>query len=87
MVELFAEEFERRDQGCDLYPACLDCPLPRCRYDQRGRRVKKELRDEEIVSLKGQGQSAGELAQRFGVSRRTVQRILARTKEESWRAT
>ena len=21
------------DSGCDLYARCLDCPLPRCRYD------------------------------------------------------
>ncbi len=86
MAALFDEEFECRDQGCDLYPSCLDCPLPRCRYDQSGRRVKKELRDEEIIRLKRQGQCVRELAQRFGISRRTVQRILARAKEESWRA-
>lgn len=23
-----------RDTGCSLAPRCLECPLPRCRYDE-----------------------------------------------------
>ena len=78
MNDLLADEFECKDEGCDLFPSCLNCPLPRCRYDKEGRRAKNELRDEEISRLKGEGQSVKELADRFELSKRTVHRILRR---------
>ena len=30
------ENQDFRDTGCSLSPRCLDCPLPRCRYDEPG---------------------------------------------------
>jgi hypothetical protein len=73
-------EFTRyRDEGCDLYPSCLTCPLPRCRYDKPGgaRAIFNVRRDREIRRLRrGQGLSVDMLARRYGVSRRTVFRIL-----------
>ncbi|MGQ9572786.1 MAG: hypothetical protein ACUVV3_06330 [Dehalococcoidia bacterium] len=75
-------EFTRyRDEGCDLYSSCLTCPLPRCRYDAPGgfRAIFNLRRDEEILHLRrGQGLSVDMLARRYGVSRRTVFRILQR---------
>ena len=73
------EEHEYRDQGCDLFPSCLNCPLRRCRYDERGgRTATNELRDEEILRLKDEGKKVNELAGLFGISKRTVHRILRR---------
>jgi hypothetical protein len=75
-------EFTRyHDEGCDLYPSCLTCPLPRCRYDKPGgvRAIFNVRRDREILQLRRrQGLPVDTLARRYGVSRRTVFRILRR---------
>jgi hypothetical protein len=70
-----------RDEGCDLYPSCLTCPLPRCRYDKPGgaRAIFNLRRDREIRHLRRrQKLPVDTLARRYGVSRRTVFRILRR---------
>ena len=73
-----------RDEGCDLYPSCLRCPLSTCRYDESGgrKRVVRRLRDSEVMKLKNQGKGVKELAELFRVSRRTIQRIMRRTTHE-----
>jgi len=75
-------EFTRyRDQGCDRYASCLTCPLRRCRYDKPGgvRAIFNVRRDREILRLRRrQGLPVDTLARRYGVSRRTVFRILRR---------
>jgi len=71
------------DSGCDLHPSCLSCPLVRCRYDEPGgaRRLFSDERDHRIVTLQREEElSIDLLAQRFGVSRRTVFRVLARAR-------
>jgi hypothetical protein len=72
-------EFTRyRDSGCDVQPSCLTCPLPRCRYEEPGglRALLNKTRDEQIVARRATGIPVAELATRFGVSRRTVFRVL-----------
>jgi len=63
----------------------LYCPLLHCIYDEpRGhqRQVKRQ-RDREMVRLfTKEGKEIKELATRFGVSQRTVQRALKRGKNE-----
>ena len=68
------------NEGCDLFPSCLRCPLPQCRYDNPGRQTGKELRNREMVRLRKAGMEVKGLAQRFGVSNRTVHRIIAPSK-------
>ena len=73
------------DEGCDLYPSCLRCPLPHCRHDCRaeGRRPVTRLRDEQLLrQRKLAGKSIAELARTFGVSKRTVQRAIRRSSHE-----
>src|SRR3990172_4204297 len=67
-----------RDDGCDIHPMCLTCPLPRCRFEEPGglRALLNEYRDQQIVELRLQGVPVDDLAGRFGVSRRTVFRGL-----------
>lgn len=76
--DLLPEHVRYRDDGCDLFPSCLNCPLPRCRYDGSGRsHLAKELRNSEMLRLHREGGlKIMELAQRFAVSKRTVYRIL-----------
>ena len=80
MEDYLTEEYEYRDDGCDLFPSCLNCPLPRCRYDEKGTRVRKQLRDGEILRLWIEGKDVKELSQEFKVSQRTVQRVLSQAK-------
>jgi hypothetical protein len=41
------DNYNHTDTGCELHPACLSCPLPRCKYDDpkyqkaSSRQVKK----------------------------------------------
>jgi len=77
--------FEYRDQGCDLSPSCLRCPLPKCRHDKQegGRRVSKRLRDLEIFRQRtASGRSISEMATEFDLSKRTIQRIIRRLSNE-----
>ena len=72
-------EFTRyRDDGCDIHPTCLSCPLPRCRYEEPGglRALLNAYRDRQIVRLRLKGVPVDDLAGRFSVSRRTVFRVL-----------
>lgn len=83
LVDNLYDQFPYRDTGCDLHPACLTCPLPRCRYDEpiwRGQDERGE-RDSEIVRMRTkQALSIQQLAVEFGVSTRTVHRILRKGK-------
>jgi len=76
------EHTQYADTGCDVHPNCLTCPLVRCRYDEPGgvRRVYSEDRDRAIVRAHGEGAPLDAIARRFGVSRRTVFRALARAR-------
>lgn len=73
------EHIEYRDEGCDLFASCLTCPLPRCRYDEPGgvRAMLNRERDHQIRALREDPSlSVDDIADRFGVSRRTVFRAL-----------
>jgi len=74
-----------RDGGCEFASSCLDCPFPKCIYDEPGGRQRwlKRLRDKEMTNMfSSGGKGVKELALMFGVSQRTVQRALKGTKHE-----
>jgi transcriptional regulator of acetoin/glycerol metabolism len=78
-VDELPERLEYRDEGCDLFHSCLTCPLPRCRYDVPGgvRTLVNQERDHQMRALREDGGlSVDQIAERFGVSRRTVFRAL-----------
>ena len=73
------EHVDYRDEGCELAPECLACPLPRCRHDDPGwlRREAKEKRNRDLLAARrDEGLGVGALANRFGLSRSMVHRIL-----------
>jgi hypothetical protein len=76
------ESTRYRDEGCDISESCLSCPLPRCRYEEPGglRALLNEQRDRQIVQLRLKGVPVDALADHFGVSRRTVFRVIGSTK-------
>jgi len=70
-----------KDTGCDLSPACLECPLPRCIEEEPRGRQRRRLghRAEAMKELRTQGKDTREIAAAFRVSERTVQRALSRS--------
>ena len=74
------------DNGCDLHSSCLTCPLPQCRYDDPGwiQREERQQRDGAILEARlAEALAVPQLADRFGVSTRTVHRILRRTESST----
>jgi hypothetical protein len=85
-LDLLPEYCCYRDNGCEFADSCLNCPFPDCIFDQPGGRQQwlKTLRDREVLKLfTAQGKGVRELAVMFGVSQRTIQRILKRARDES----
>jgi len=78
LVSDLPENCQYQDEGCELADSCLNCPFPDCIYDLRGgeRRQTKELRDKEMKRLYLSGVSSQDIANRFRVCRRTVQRVI-----------
>ena len=73
-------EYQRwRDDGCEVAPRCLTCPLVRCKYDEpRGvLTIRNRSRNDDVRVERAGGALVDEIATRFGITRRTVFRILA----------
>ena len=75
------EFYHYEDTGCEASPSCLNCPLPRCKYDdlawyQRNRRLAKDFQMMYIIER--ERLSVEEAAERFSITVRTVFRILRR---------
>ena len=64
------------DDGCDVHPHCLSCPLFECRYVFPGgiRGMRNLLRDKQIRAMKDSGIPRAEIAFVLGISQRTVDR-------------
>ena len=74
------ENTRYRDDGCDAALTCLECPLSLCKYDDPGwlQRENRRTRDDEIFRLRSQQVPVAEISKRFGISTRTVHRIVQR---------
>ena len=70
--DLLPEYAPPRDKGCEVSPSCLDCPLAVCRYDAHGR----NWRNSAIRRQRRSGVKVQEIADHFGLSARTVHRVL-----------
>jgi hypothetical protein len=79
LVDQMPELFPYRDDGCELSPSCLNCSLPRCKYDDPGwiQRERRRKRDAAVLQARQRDDlTVPQLAHRFRVSERTVFRIL-----------
>ena len=67
-----------RDQGCGLFPSCLECPFPLCLTEQVpwGEETLANLLRAKTLALLNHvaGLTPGQLAARFALSARQVQR-------------
>lgn len=66
------------DHGCDLFDACLTCPLPACRYDHDNpvTATHQKLVWQIDQLLQREHLTDRQIAERIGCSARTVYRIL-----------
>ena len=83
-----------RDEGCDLAPACLSCPFDPCRYewglDSDVRRAERNAAIWADYQRMNPGKpsrdgsaprAVGMLADKYGVSRRSIHRVIANAKK------
>ena len=82
-LDRLPEYTQYHDEGCELNASCLRCPFSQCRFDDPdGRQTgPRAYRDEEIRTLRQEGMTIAALALRFGLSTRTVHRVLAKKDE------
>ena len=84
-----SEFYHYEDTGCEASDSCLDCPLPRCKYDdpawyQRNRRLARDFRI--VRAMQQDSLSVEETAARFSATVRTVFRIIQRCREATMQA-
>ena len=85
-----SEFYHYEDNGCEASDSCLDCPLPKCKYDdpvwyQRNRRLARDFRI--VTTMERDCLSIEEAAERFSVTTRTVFRIVQRCREAAYPGT
>jgi hypothetical protein len=75
------EDSNWKDGGCELFPSCLNCPLPHCVEERPHGKQKLRLaaRSHRIAQLKRRGKDTAEIARLCRISQRSVQRILKAT--------
>ncbi len=69
------------DDGCELAPKSLECPLPRCKHDDpRGylRHLQQQKDTQNLEAMEQRGLSVDEAANIFGVTTRTIFRVTSR---------
>ena len=67
------------DTGCNRSPSCLRCPLARCKYDGGAVSRTPEATERRVMALSFNPTfTSGTIAQRVGIHRRTVERIIRR---------
>ena len=72
--------------GCSAHPTCLTCPFEVCRYDMSRDAFEALLRRhrdrERIAIIEAESLTEEQAAARFGVTRRTIFRMMRRAREE-----
>ena len=83
LMGVLPEYYPYRDNGCEVSPSCFQWPLPKCKYDDPGwiQREARGKRDLEVLEVRQRDRkTVPQLAQHFGVSQRTIHRILSKAK-------
>ena len=73
------------DDGCNIAPSCLACPMVRCRYDfpQGLETIRDQTRVNRTMQLRDLGYLNGEIADMMQSSVRSVYRRLATSRQQS----
>jgi len=75
-----ASDIEYGDDGCDVHPRCLECPLSVCKHDNPRPYLvwRKQQKDKQMEVIIDQATSPTAAAEILGITERTVYRIKAR---------
>lgn len=73
IYKLLPEETEYVDSGCRFAPSCLSCPFEVCRLDDPAWRQREQA--DAIQALRSEGLYHREVAERLGISVRSVIRL------------
>ena len=89
ITDIVPEFIHYEDTGCEVSQACLNCPLPQCKYDdpawfQRHQRLIKDL--EVLTAMRLENLTVEETAEHFSVTVRTIFRIMRRCREAGMHA-
>ena len=78
-VDALPEHSTYVDDGCEVAPHCLECPLPKCRYEYKQGllTLRTQARVSRVIELRGLGYTTGAIASAMETSRRAVSRMLA----------
>lgn len=83
-ADAYPEAIEYRDTGCDLAPSCLRCPFEVCRFDlPEGAQALQRLRRDPLIVELARSVSVNAAAAEYGLSRRSVFRILAEARSHA----
>ena len=69
------------DDGCEVAPKCLECPLPQCKYDDPWgylRQLRQQRDAQMLEEIYQRGLTFDEAAKVYGVSARTIYRASRR---------
>ncbi len=80
-IDALPEQTHYSDNGCEVSASCLECPLPKCKYDDPAwyQAYRRQGRDLQVLSAyREERLSVFEVARRFNVSPRTVHRAIRR---------
>ena len=79
-VDGLPEQMNYADSGCEVSSSCLNCPLPKCKYDDPTwyQTYRRQGRDLQVVAAYREARSVFQVAARLNVSPRTVHRALRR---------
>ncbi len=85
-LDAVPEFYHYEDTGCEVSRSCLNCPLPRCKYDdpvwfQKHRRLARDLKV--WNTMQRENLTVEETADRFSVTVRTVFRVMRRCREST----
>jgi len=77
--------------GCSLHPDCFECPeKPDCVYPGEAaewvavhREQQRQARDAEVLRLLKEGLTYEQIAEKLGISERTISRIMVRWFDEA----
>lgn len=74
------ENTRYKDDGCEVSGSCLGCPLALCKYDDPGwlHSGSRRTRDDKIFQMRLNRVPVSDISQKFGISTRTVHRIVQR---------
>ena len=83
-TDALPEFYQYADNGCEVSPSCLNCPLPQCKDDdpiwyQEYKRNNHDMRI--VMTIRAERLTIEQAAQRFSVTPRTIFRVMRRCRE------